>query len=115
MDNSRLYAKHNNGLEVWLSAVEKFSDNIEILFCLNEYAKITLKKGLLVKSKNITRDKKKNKKKPWMTEHNKTYWYLGSDEANGINHTINKEKMRKELYWRIRAILRRELNVKKKK
>ena len=41
-------------------------------------------------------------------KHNKTNKYLGINETNGINHTINKEKISKEFFGRIRAILRTE-------
>ena len=43
-------------------------------------------------------------------KHNKTYEYLGINEANGINHTINIE----EFYKRKRTTLRIELNTKNK-
>ena len=50
-------------------------------------------------------------------ESNKTYKYLGINEVNGINHTINKEKKRekkRKFNKRIRVILRTELNAKNK-
>ena len=47
-------------------------------------------------------------------EHNKTNKYFGINDMNGINHTINEEKIRKEFYKRIRVILRTELNAKYK-
>ena len=78
-------------------------------FGLEKCAKVTCKKGLPVKSKNITLDIN-----PEITEleHNKTYEYLGIDQSNGINYTMNKEKIRKEFYRRIRAIIIRKLNAK---
>ena len=33
-------------------------------------------------------------------EHNKTYKYFGINEMNGINHAIDKEKIRKDFYKR---------------
>ena len=66
------------------------------------FKKVTFKKGLPLKSKNMTLDINTE-----MTdsEHNTIYKYLRINEANGINHTINKEKIRKEFYRKIRAIL----------
>ena len=46
-------------------------------------------------------------------EHNKTYKYLGII-TNGINYTINKERIREEHYSRITRITRTELNIKNK-
>ena len=58
-------------------------------FGLEKWAKVTFKKGSLVKSKNISRDMNTD-----ITElkYDKTYKYLGNNEANGINHTMNKKK-----------------------
>ena len=66
--------------------VKRFSDNIGMPSCLGKCAKDTFKKGSLVKSKNATLDMKM---KIAELEHYKTYKYLGINEANGINHTIN--------------------------
>ena len=74
-------------------------------FGLEKCVKVTFKKGSLVKFKNIIRC---INTKITMLEHNKTY------EANGINHSINKEKIKKEFSRRIRAILRTEVNAKNK-
>ena len=73
--------------------------------------KVTFRKGLLVKSKNTTLDISMEITE---LEHNKTYKYLGINEANDINHTINKEKIRKEFYRWIKATSRTVLNVKNK-
>ena len=47
-------------------------------------------------------------------EHNKTYKYLGINEANGISNAIDKEKILKYFYGRIRVILRTEMSAKDK-
>ena len=36
--------------------------------------------------------------------------YLGTDESNGIQHAAVKEKIRKECYRRVQAILKTEFN-----
>ena len=43
-------------------------------------------------------------------EHEEVYKYLGVNESNGIQHVTMKEKIRKECYRRVRAILKTELN-----
>jgi hypothetical protein len=43
-------------------------------------------------------------------EHEKFYKYLGVDECDSIQHSIMKEKLRKEYFRRIRLILTSELN-----
>ena len=71
--------------------------------------KITFRKGSQVKFKNIIQDINMEITE---LEYNKTFWYLRINKVSGINHMINKEKIRKEFYKRIRAILSAELNVK---
>ena len=41
-----------------------------------------------------------------------TYRYLGIQETEGVTNAANKEKMRKEFYRRVRAILQTELNAR---
>ena len=43
-----------------------------------------------------------------------TYKYLGLEEGDGIQHGKMKEKIRKECYRRVRAVLQSELNTKNK-
>ena len=80
-----------------------------MLFGLYKCAKATFKKCSLVKSKNITLDINTEIRE---LEINETYKYLGINETNYINYTTNKEKIRKEIPGRIRAILRTKLNAK---
>ena len=85
----KLYAKNDDNLEGLLSTLKRFSDNIRKQSGREKCAKVTFKKGSLVKSKNISLDINTD-----ITglEHNKIYEYLKINEVNGINHTINKEK-----------------------
>ena len=65
----------------------------EIQFILEKCAKVIFKKGSkVVKSKNITLDMNIEIKK---LEFDKHLGHLGINEAKGINHFINKEKIRK--------------------
>ena len=43
-------------------------------------------------------------------EQEEVHKYLGVDESNGIEHAAMKEKIRKECYRKVRAILKTELN-----
>ena len=43
-------------------------------------------------------------------EQEEVYKYLGVDESNGLQYAAMKEKIRKECYWRVRAILKTKLN-----
>ena len=81
----------NDGLEGLLNTVKRFSYDIKMQFDLGKCTKVTFKKGLLLKSKNITLDLNIE-----ITEldHNKTYKYSEINEANGINHTMNKKNIR---------------------
>ena len=56
--------------------------------------KVTFKKDLRVKSKNITLDINMEIKD---LEHNKTNEYLVIKEADSIKHSINKEKNEKRI------------------
>ena len=62
-------------------------------FGLDKHVKVVFRKGLQIKSKiimwNINTEITE-------LEHNKIYKYLGINEVNDINHTMNKEKIRKE-------------------
>ena len=111
MDHLKLYAKNENDLQSLLSTIKRCSDYIGMQFGLDKCAKVKFKKDLLVKSKNITLYINTEIRE---LEKNKTNKYLGINEANGINHTIIKEKLRNEFYRRIRAILKPELNAKNK-
>ena len=39
-----------------------------------------------------------------------SYKYLGLNEGDGIQHSMMKKKIRKEYYWRVRLVLKSELN-----
>ena len=69
-----------------LSSVERFSDDIGMQFDLDKCTKFPCKRGLLVKSKNITVD---INMKITEFEHFKTYKHLGINEANGKVNTVN--------------------------
>ena len=107
MDDLKLYAQNNDGLNELIHKVKQFSDDIKMEFGLDKCAKASFVRGLLQRSSRIQlnddaiiRD----------LENEKVYKYLGVDESDGIQHSKMKEKIRKEYYRRIRLILKSELN-----
>ena len=78
-------------------------DGIEMTCGLDKWVEVTLRKTLLIKSKNITIDI--NGKIP-QVEHNKTRKYQRIKEANGINITIKEDKNMKVFSKRVKLILR---------
>ena len=68
-------------------------------------------KGKIVKIENIILDVSTTIKE---LEHEETYKYLGIQEAEGVANAANKEKVRKEFHYRVRAILQTELNARNK-
>ena len=88
MDNVKLYAKYYE-LEELVSTLKIFYDDILMQFGLNRGTELPVKKGSPVKSKEMIREINTE-----ITElkHNKTFFFLGIDEANSIYHTIKKKK-----------------------
>ena len=61
MDDLKLNANNNDDLEGRLSNIKRFTDDIRMQFGMDKYAKVTFKKGSLVKSyKHHTRYKHGN-------------------------------------------------------
>jgi hypothetical protein len=63
--------------------VKTFSDDIHTDFGLEKCAKITFKKGKLIKSQNLVIDFNREIQE---LEQGKTYKYLGIEESEGIQH-----------------------------
>ena len=107
MDDLKLYAKNDGELEGLLKTVKKFSDDIGMEFGLDKCAKATFKGGKMVKSEFVHLDMDTVIKS---LDQEDVYKYLGVNEGNGIQHSSMKEKIRKECYRRVRALLKSELN-----
>ena len=56
MDDLNLFARNNSELTGLLDTVKHFSDDIGMQFGLNKCAKVTFKKGKVVKTENIILD-----------------------------------------------------------
>ena len=87
-DDLEIYEKNKDDLEGLLSTVKRFSDDIGMQFGLEKCSKYAFKKGSEINSKEMTLDINTENT---ALEHNKTYEYLGINEAKGINHTIKKK------------------------
>ena len=111
MDDLKFFARNDNELTGLFDTVKKFSDDMGMQFGLDKCAKVTFIKGKIVKAENITLDVSTTIKE---LEQERTYKYLGIQEAEGVSNAANKEKVRKEFYRRVRAILQAELNARNK-
>ena len=107
MDDLKLFAKDDDNLEGLLQTVKSFSDDIGMKFGLEKCAKATFIKGKLT---NTTSIELENDTTIRELEQEEVYKYLGINESNRIKHATMKEKIRKECYRRVRAILKTELN-----
>ena len=107
MDDLKLFAKNDHELEGLLQTAKKFSDDICMKFGLEKCAKATFLKGRLEKSTSI---ELVNSTKIKELAQEEVHRYLGVNESNRIQHAIMKEKIRKEWYRRVQAILKKELN-----
>ena len=76
-------------------------------FGLDKCAKATFKGGQLTQTTSLELDRSTVIKD---LEQEELYKYLGVNESDGIKHSQMKEKIRKECYRRVRAILKTELN-----
>ena len=90
-----------------LKTVKGFSDDIGMEFGLDKCAKATFIHGKLTKSSAISLDIDTHIRN---LDPEDTYKYLGVNEGNGTKHAAMKEKIRKECYRRVRAVLKTELN-----
>ena len=107
MDHLKLYLKDDSELKGLLRIVKEISDEIGMEFSLSECAKATFKTGRLENYDHVWLDKETMNKD---LEQAKVYKYLGVDESSGIKHATMKQKLKKELVWRTRLILKTELN-----
>ena len=111
MSNLKLYEKNYKELDGLLCTVKTFSDDIGMEFGLDKCAKATFIRGRLTSTRKIKLSEDTSIRKLGQDE---TNIYLGINERDGIQHAKMKEKIRKEYYRQVRAILHTELNAKNK-
>ena len=111
MDALKLYGKNNKELHGLLCTVKKFSDDIGMKFGLDKCTKPTFIRGRLTSTSGIKLNEDTTIRQ---LDQEETYKYLGIDKGDGIQHAKMNEKIRKECYRRVRAVLHTELNEKNK-
>ena len=62
MDDLKLFAKDDNNLEKMLPLVKKFSDDIGMTFGLDKFAKVSFKRGKLIRSVSLELDRHGHKR-----------------------------------------------------
>ena len=80
-------------------------------FGLDKCAKATFIRGRLTSTSEVKLNEDTSIRE---LDQEETYKYLGIYEGDGIQHAKMKEKIRKECYRRVRAIIHTELNAKNK-
>ena len=111
MDDLKIYSKSDSDLRSLLRIVKKFSDDIRMEFGLEKCAKISIIKGKMVRSSNISLNEHTHIKELSNTE---SYKYLGVEESSNTHHKNMREKLKKEYYRRLRMILSTELSLPNK-
>ena len=98
MDDLKFFGKNGSEIEVLLKTVKCFSE-----FGLEKCATTTFIHGKQTKSSAISLDIDTQIRN---LDPEDTYIYLGVNEGNGIQQAAMKEKIRKECYRRVRAVLK---------
>jgi hypothetical protein len=111
MYDMNLIAKSEEELRKQVHTVKTFSDDIHMEFGLEKCAKITFKRGKLIKSQNMVIDINREIQE---LEQGEAYKYLGIKESEGIQHQQMKERLKQEYRRRLRMILISELSARNK-
>ena len=111
MDDLKLYAEDEKGLDILLGIVHTFSKDIGMDFGLDKCAICVIKKGKKIKSpdKEISEGKFIHD-----LESDATYKYLGIEENAKIEHKSLRLKAKKEYIKRLKKICRSQLSPKNK-
>ena len=105
--NIKVYAVNDEQPKKLLGIVNTFSNDMNMEFGLEKWAKKTFIKGKLTKTSNIVLNQDTTIKD---LDLKGTYKYLGINEGDGIQHSKLKEHIRQEYFRRIRMVLTSELN-----
>ena len=111
MDDLKLYAEDEKGLEKLIGVVHEFSRDIGMEFGLEKCAKCTIKKGEKAEGANIEIAHGQFIKD---LESDTNYTYLGIEENASLEHKKLREKARTEYLRRLKKICRSELSPKNK-
>ncbi|XP_030762164.1 uncharacterized protein LOC115886977 [Sitophilus oryzae] len=109
MDDLKLFAKDDKGLDRLLQITKSFSSDICMEFGLNKCAKVRFHRGKLATSENMNSETFQRVKSLDASE---TYKYLGFEECLGTNNRTVKERLEKVYIKRLRSALDNELCAK---
>ena len=107
MDDLKLYAMNEKGVDSLIQTVRVFSEDIRMEFGIEKCAVLVMKRGKVVKSEGI---KLPDYKTIQGLKDGDGYKYLGILEAERIRHEEMKETVTKEYKRRVRKILETKLN-----
>ena len=111
MDDLKLYAEDEHGLEKLIEVVHAFSKDIGMEFGLDKCAKCTIKKGKKIKGVDIEIEQGEFIED---LESGENYKYLGIEENASLEHKKLRENARKEYIRRLKKICRSELSPRNK-
>ena len=111
MDDLKLYNSRQEDLKRQIRTVHRFSNDIGMEFGLDKCAKISIIKGKHQPTDDIEIDHNKHIKE---LDRDEQYKYLGIIETIGLNHKEMRQRLTKEYYYRLKKILRINLNPKNK-
>ena len=111
VDGLKLYGTSDNQLTRLINTVKNVSDNINMEFGLDKYAKASFKRGKKVSAEGIPLNDNQVIQDLDQAE---TYKYLGMEEGEGVQHHKMKVKIRKEYKKRMKLVLKSELNTQNK-
>ena len=107
MDDLKLYAKNEKGLESLVQTVRIISDDIGLEFGIDKCATLVLKRGKITKFDGISLPDGRVMK--GLIE-GASYKYLGILQADQIRYTEMKEKVKAEYLRRVHKVLETKLN-----
>ena len=107
MDDLKLYAMNEKGVDSLIQTVRVFSEDIGMEFGIEKCAVLVMKRGKVVKSEGINLPDYKTIQG---LKDGDSYMYLGILEADRIKHEEMKETVNKEYKKRVRKILETKLN-----
>ena len=103
MDDTKLYAKNESGLDALVQSVRIVSNDIGMEFGVQKCAMLVIKRGKVIESNGI--DLPNNETIKSIHEEN-GYKYLGVMEADQVLGGQMKERLRKEYKRRVKKILK---------
>ena len=106
VDDLKTYAKNENEAKLQLDLISTFSKDINMQMGKEKCAYIYIEKG---KKLSLGNTLKMNNIEITELKEGENYTYLGQDEDVGYKDALNKERVTREYYKRIRKIWKSEL------